>query len=258
MAKHQDGRSDIGYLEMQAAVGITKHNGGFAATRELLSLCHIEEARQVLNVGCGIGVGSAYIFRKYNCHVVGVDISEKMIEWSRLRAREEGVADKVEFRVASVLELPFAVDQFDLVICESVLAFVEDKDRAIRECVRVTRPGGYVGLNETFFVNQASPEFIERVQASMGSDVPTAADWQALWEQSGLSERVVRLHEIDARAEIKDRIRWVGLRWTLRAWGRLFRLYLMHPEIRQSLREMFDAPAGMLQQMGYGLFAGRK
>jgi SAM-dependent methyltransferase len=243
---------------MQASVGVTKHNGGFAATNELLGLCHIEEARQVLNVGCGIGVGSAYIARKYNCHVVGVDISEKMIEWSRMRAREEGVADRVEFRVASVLELPFAADQFDLVICESVLAFVEDKARAIRECVRVTRPGGYVGLNETFFVSQASPELIERVQASMGSDVPTASDWQALWEQSGLSDRIVRLHQIDARAEIKDRIRWVGWRWALRAWGRLFRLYLTHPEVRQSLREMFDAPAGMLQQMGYGLFAGRK
>ena len=31
-------------------------------------------------------------------------------------------------------------------ICESVIAFVEDKQQAIRECVRVTKPGGYVGL----------------------------------------------------------------------------------------------------------------
>jgi len=58
-------------------------------------------------VGCGIGVGSTYIAKKYNCHVVGVDISEKMIEWSCQRAREECVEDKVEFRVADVLEPPF-------------------------------------------------------------------------------------------------------------------------------------------------------
>ena len=150
MTINRNDQPGIKYLDMQAYVGITKHNGGFAATNELLSLCHIEEAREVLNVGCGIGVGSAYIAKKYNCHVVGVDISEKMIEWSRQRAREERVEDKVEFRVANVLELPFEADRFDVVSCESVLAFVEDKPRAIRECVRMARPGRYVGLNETY------------------------------------------------------------------------------------------------------------
>ena len=98
-------QSDVQYLDMQAEVGITKHIGGFAATDELLSLCHIENAKEVLNVGCGIGVGVAYIARKFGCQVVGVDISEKMIAWSRLRAREERVEAKVEFRVANVLRL---------------------------------------------------------------------------------------------------------------------------------------------------------
>jgi arsenite methyltransferase len=49
------------YLGMQAEVGITKHVGGFSATDELMSLCHVENAKEVLNVGCGIGVGVAYI-----------------------------------------------------------------------------------------------------------------------------------------------------------------------------------------------------
>ena len=35
--------------------------------------------------------------------------------------------------------------RFDLVLVESVIAFVEDKDRAIAECVRVTRAGGLGG-----------------------------------------------------------------------------------------------------------------
>jgi cyclopropane fatty-acyl-phospholipid synthase-like methyltransferase len=90
MTVKQIEQAGISYLDMQAYVGITKHNGGFAATDELLSLCHIEDAGEVLNVGCGIGVGSAYIAQKYHCHVVGVDISEQMIAWSRQRAREEG------------------------------------------------------------------------------------------------------------------------------------------------------------------------
>jgi ubiquinone/menaquinone biosynthesis C-methylase UbiE len=62
--------------------------------------------------------------------------------------RQERVEAKVEFRLADVLDLPFEAGRFDVVICESVLIFIEDKARAIQECVRVTQPGGYVGLNE--------------------------------------------------------------------------------------------------------------
>jgi ubiquinone/menaquinone biosynthesis C-methylase UbiE len=258
MTIQQIDQPGINYLDMQAHVGITKHNGGFAATNELLALCHIEGAKEVLDVGCGIGVAPTYIAKKYHCRVVGVDISEKMIAWSRQRAREEHVEDKVEFPVANVLNLPFKNDRFDVVFCESVLAFVADKQRAIRECIRVTKPGGYVGLSETFFTNQASPELVARAQASLGSDVPTVATWQALWEETALQDRVVRLHKIVPRVEIMDRFQWVGWRWTMSAWGRLIRLYVMNPSVRHSLQEMFNAPAAVMQQMGYGLFVGRK
>ena len=249
----------VDFLDMQARVGITKHVGGIEATDELLSLCHIEDAREVLNVGCGIGVGPAYIAKKYNWRVVGVDISEKMIEWSRRRARAERVETKVEFRTADVLDLPFEADRFDVVFCESVLAFVEDKPRAIRECVRVTRPGGYVGLNETYWIKEPSPEMVAWVRASVGTAIPTAAVWQPLWEESGLQERVARLYQIDTRAEIRDRMQWVGRKWALRGFGRLFRLYLTNPAARQFIREMFGAPSlETMRQMGYGLFVGRK
>jgi SAM-dependent methyltransferase len=258
MTTIQDARPVLSYLDMQAYVGITKHNGGFGATDELLSLCHIEDAQEALNVGCGIGVGSAYVARTHDCHVVGVDISEKMIEWSRLRAREERVEDKVEFQVASVLDLPFDANRFDVVFCESVIAFVGDKRRAIQECVRVAKPGGYVGLNESFWIEEPSPEIAARARALVGTDVPIAAIWQALWEESGLRDRVVRLRQLDPRTEVRDRIRWVGWRWAVRAARRLLRLYVTHPAARQSLKDIFGVPLDATQQMGYGLFAGMK
>lgn len=253
------GHPAMKYLDFQAYVGITKHNGGFAATDELHALCHMAGARQVLEVGCGIGVGPAYMSRKYGCRVVGVDISPQMLEWARLRASEEGVADRVAFQVADVLQLPFAADRFDVVLCESVLAFAEDKRQAIAECVRVTKPGGYVGLNETFWKQELSPELVAQMRDQVGPvDIPTAETWQALWEESGLQEQVVRLYDIEPGQEIRDRIQWVGWRWAMRAFVRLARLYLANPGFRQSLREMYRAPADAMEQMGYGLFAGKK
>jgi sarcosine/dimethylglycine N-methyltransferase len=81
----------------------------------------------------------------YDCHVVGVDISEKMIAWSRPRARKERVEDKVAFQAASVLDLPFDGDLFDVVFCDSVIALVADKRQAIQECVRVAKPASTSG-----------------------------------------------------------------------------------------------------------------
>ncbi len=246
------------YLDMQAYVGITKHIGGRAATDELLALCHIKQAREVLVVGCGIGVSCAYIAKKYGCRVVGVDISEKMIEWSHKRAREDRVENKVEFRVADVLDLPFNADRIDAVLVESVIAFVDDKARAIRECGRVTHSGGYVGLNESYFTVAPTPEISETVRRELGVDIPLVQTWQTLWEASGLHDRVVNLHRINARREIQDRLRWIGARWTLQAFGRLFHLYLTQPAARQSLKAQFGSTAGSLHTMGYGIFVGRK
>ncbi|MCB0189774.1 MAG: class I SAM-dependent methyltransferase [Caldilineaceae bacterium] len=258
MTVQQIHQPSISYLDMQANIGITKHNGGFAATNELLALCHVDEAHEVLEVGCGIGVGPTHMAKQYGCHVVGIDISPQMIAWSRQRARQEHVEEKVTLQVADVLDLPFAANRFDVVLCESVLAFVQDKRRAIQECIRVTKPGGYVGLNEAYFRQEGSPELAARAQASIGAEVPTDAAWRALWDGAGLQECTVKFYPIVPSQEIKDRIQWVGWRWILSAWGRMIRLYVTRPDVRHLLHEMLDAPAEVMRQMGYGLLVGRK
>ncbi len=255
----KEAEQGFNYLDMQAYVGITKHNGGFAATDELLSLCHVENAREVLYVGSGIGVGPCYIAKKHGCRVVGIDISEKMIEWSHRRASEERVQDRVEFRTADVLALPFEADRFDAVLVESVIAFVDDRSRAISECVRVAKPGGYVGINETSMTRELSPELVAQIQREIGVAVPQAEVWQSLWDKSGLQDRRVKIYPIEIRSEIRDRIRWVGWRWALKGFARLFRLYLTNPGARAELRGQFgSASTDAMTAMQYGLYIGRK
>jgi ubiquinone/menaquinone biosynthesis C-methylase UbiE len=246
------------FLDMQAQLGVSKHVGGLEATHELLALCHIEDARTVLSIGCGIGVGPVYIAQNYACRVVGTDLSPKMIEWSRQRAREARVDDKVVFVPGDVLHLPFAANHFDIVYAESVFTFVQDKAQAIRECVRVTRPGGYVGLNEGLWLAPPPLELAETIKHAVGSFVLTADNWQNQWDASGLQERVARINHVDASNEMKSRIQWIGWPWLLQAWGRALRLYITTPAIRQSIKATFDVPSQAFQYVGYGLFAGRK
>lgn len=244
------------YIDMQAEIGISKHQGGLPVTRQMLELCHIEGAREVLDVGCGTGVGPAYIARAHGCRVVGVDLSPRMIEWAQRRVREEGVADRVELRVADVRDLPFAADRFDVVVCESVLAFVDDKAGAIRELVRVTRPGGYVGLNEGLWLEEI-PEDVVRLARDLGTEVLRAEDWRALWDASGLADRVVRIRRINPAVELRSRMRWIGFWWLVRAWGRAIYLFFAKPEIRRAYGTVASGLSA-LDYWGFGVFVGRK
>jgi arsenite methyltransferase len=253
---------------MQAQVGITKHIGGPPATRALLSLCHVEDAREILEVGCGIGVGPALAARTYDCRVVGIDISDRMIEWSRQRAREERVQDRVEYQVADVLALPFESGRFDATVCESVLAFVADKERAIRELVRVTRPGGYVGLNEAFLLTETPSPRVAELARQMGTEMVSLDAWKTLWGAAGLRDRVVRAYGIDSAREVRSRMRWIGMRWLVRGWGRALRLYATQPSLRPALETQLGAATDPVDEapgapsawasFGYGLFVGRK
>ncbi len=245
------------YLDIQAEVGVSKHMGGYAATDRLHRLCHLEEAREVLEVGCGIGVGSAYIAKRFGCRVVAVDISEKMLSWARQRARREGVEDAITFRQADICDLPFEDERFDAVLAESVLAFVEDKEAAIRELIRVTKPGGYVGLNESFWI-QEPPDDILSQSVYIGAAILSEAEWCALWEALPFESRTIEPRSLAAKQEARDRIGWVGWRSILPAWGRVLRLLFSNPRARQAIKQQLDPSTELINTIGYGLFVGRK
>lgn len=246
------------YLDVEAAIGISKHLGGPEASRELLSLCHAERAGSVLDVGCGIGVGPATTARTLRCRTVGVDLSPRMIGWARGRALEEGVEDLVDLCAADVLALPFPDGRFDVVMCESVLAFVEDKAAAIRECVRVTRPGGYVGLNEAVWLEEPPGRMVQLVRDTLGPSIPDDEGWRRLWAASGLEDRLVRTHPLQPGPEIWSRIRWIGWRWLGRGWVRAARLCVTDPAVRRSLRQQLRVPMDVFDYLGYGYYVGRK
>lgn len=254
---YSSGEDSPTYLDLQAAVGITKHMGGYKATDELYRLCHLENAVQVLDVGCGIGVGPVYIAKRFDCKVSAADVSAKMLEWAEKRAEREGFADRIDFHQADIREMPFETDRFDAVIVESVLAFLEDKQTAIDELIRVTKPGGYIGLNESFWT-APPPEELKWKELGIGPEIILEDDWRQLWERQPLEVKQVKSLTLDPRDELRDRIRWIGWRSILPAWGRVIRIMLSDRSQRESLKRQLETPPGVIEIMGYGLFVGKK
>lgn len=245
-------------------MGITKHMGGLRATEELIGLCNIDKGKNVLDVGCGIGSTACHLAKRYGCRVVGADVSEKMIDWSNERAKKESLETRVEFVVADAQSLPFEDSFFDAVICESVNAFVKDKERAIGEYVRVTKPGGYVGLNEAAWIRMPPPkEFVEYFSHTIENvEFLTSRGWEELLEGFGLKDTVVRTYRVSALAEFADRVRLLGIRSILGAWHRFLSRCVVDPAYRKYTRKLIKEssrmPKGISEYWGYGIYVGRK
>jgi SAM-dependent methyltransferase len=92
---------------------------------------------EVLDAGCGVGYGSAYLGGVAR-RVVGVDRDEQAIAY----ARERYARPNVEFRVGDVLRLDFGDAELDTVCSFETIEHVDDADAFLAETARVLRPGG--------------------------------------------------------------------------------------------------------------------
>ena len=99
---------------------------------------------EVLEIG--VGTGRNLYFYPTEVHLTGVELSPKMLEIARRRARESGI--KADLRVGDAQHLPFPDASFDTVVATLALCTIPDDRRAVIEAARVLRPGGRLLLLE--------------------------------------------------------------------------------------------------------------
>lgn len=247
------------YFEFQADLGMTKHIGATKATDELLRLCHVTEGSQILDVGCGVGLTDRYMAQTYHVDVVGVDIRPQMVARARQYAQDAGLGSQVRFEVADGQMLPFEDNRFDIVMCESVLAFIPDQPKALKEWMRVAKPGGYIGFTEAVWTTLPS----EQARAQMdqytgaGSGVQESAKWETLIEQSGLNDVICRTYAVNMLEETGGQIKRVGCASLLSMWGKTFKSLFTNPDYRRFLKNANQLPKSLMRHMGYGIYVGQ-
>jgi len=124
------------------------HGQGIEATREHLERAGIDSSMQVMDLGCGVGGCSRIIAATRGCRVTGVDLTPQYIEVARELTRRCELADRIEFRQADALDLPFAEATFDHVWCHNVTMNIQDKRKLVSEVARVLKRGGRFSCSE--------------------------------------------------------------------------------------------------------------
>lgn len=107
---------------------------------------YVPEGGTVLDVGCGPGLFSARAARQAS-HVTGIDGSGEMLALAEGVSREEGLSN-TDFQQMWVADVPDRIrEDFDLVLCSSVLEYLPDLGEGIRILCDRVRPGGALILS---------------------------------------------------------------------------------------------------------------
>lgn len=111
-------------------------------TSRVVDAAGIEPGWRVLDVACGTGVLARDVAARVGPEgaVVGLDLNEGMLAVAARRAPE------IEWRNGRAEALPFDDATFDAVVSQFGLMFFEDRKAALREMVRVLRPGGRLAV----------------------------------------------------------------------------------------------------------------
>jgi len=100
-----------------------------------------EPGERILEVG--VGTGLSLPLYPVGCQVVGIDISDPMLERARTRLTGLAHAD-VRLERMDARAIAFPDGHFDKVLAPYVISVVPDPDKVMAEIVRVCRPGGTV------------------------------------------------------------------------------------------------------------------
>ncbi len=104
-----------------------------------------------LDVGCGIGLWALWLAEAVGRggHVLGIEPEIEKVEAARERARGAARAGRLAFERGDAIAIPLPDRSVDWVWYGDVLHHVVDTQAALRECLRVLRPGGRVIVKES-------------------------------------------------------------------------------------------------------------
>ena len=183
---------------------------------QLIEAMDLRPGQRVLDVATGNGNAALAAARRFS-DVIGIDYVPALLEQARQRAAADGL--EAAFAEGDAEDIPFADASFDAVISTLGAMFTADQEKAASELLRVSRPGGKIGL-----ANWTPDGFIGQMFRVTARYVPPPPGLKppALW---GTEERLRELFD-GGIASIRTERRYFAFRYrSFDHWLSFFRTY---------------------------------
>lgn len=155
--------------------------GGKQTIRRIQELLHIDSHTTILDVGSNTGFTSLEFARITPAHVSGIDISESCTDEAKklLSQDSEDVRSRVTFQVADAYSIPFPDEAFDLVMVGGATSFMDNKNKAINEYLRILRHWGFLVMTPLTYHTQPPLHVVNNVSKIIGVTIKPMSkeDW---------------------------------------------------------------------------------
>ena len=135
--KYDDEQFFLKYSKMNRS-----QNGldGAGEWEELKKLLPNFKNKKVLDLGCGYGWHCKYIANKGANHIIGIDISKKMLNV----AKSKNFDEKIEYKLCAMEDLTFNKNYFDIIISSLAFHYIKDFETLIKNINKWLVIGGYL------------------------------------------------------------------------------------------------------------------
>jgi arsenite methyltransferase len=176
------------------------------------AVADLHPGETVLDLGSGAGADVLISARRVapGGRVIGLDMTDEMLELARTNAAETGAAN-VDFVNGYIEDIPLDEASVDVVISNCVINLSADKRQVLREVARVLKPGGRFAVSDVI----ADPDMDEATRASMAewtgcvAGALTRAEFVEALEAAGLADIEIdtthRVHEHASSAIVRAR-----------------------------------------------------
>lgn len=189
------------YTHGHAPAVVRQHAQRTAEEAAAFLLPELRPGMRLLDVGCGPGsITRGLAERVAPGEVVGVDLSRETLEAARRDAAARGLTN-LRYETGSVYELPFPDASFDAAYAHQVLQHLKERDAALREMLRVVRPGGLIALRDVDWGTAAyAPrdpwldrfvDVLQRAWYDNGGEPQMGRHLRALFNRAGLTEATI-------------------------------------------------------------------
>jgi phosphoethanolamine N-methyltransferase len=179
-------------------------SGGAQTTDVVLSRIQITPGSRVLDMGSGIGGHSFHLAEKFNCKVLGIDLSRNMVAVAEDHLNRRPHLQKlVEFELRDATKLSdLEENSFDVIYSRDTLLHIEDKANLFSNFFKWLKPGGQIIFTEygrgdksdytaefKAYVAQRQYHLLtvqeyEKVLQAAGFQDIEAEDWTLAWKDS--------------------------------------------------------------------------
>lgn len=179
--------------------------GGYQTVQQVANSCFLDGNKNLLEIGTSTGNTAIELARMTNCKIESIDINERSIQKATQRIHEENLENNIHITEMDATSLKFEDNSFDVVFCGNVTSLIPEKDQALKEYIRVLKPGGMLAAVPIYYRQKPSKELLEKVSNAIHLPVNDSSekDWIDFYNTDNLTLKYRTQYEFDYLSDDK-------------------------------------------------------